>query len=210
MVFENRKDAGKKLAPLLDDYKESNPLILGIPRGGIEIAYYIAAHLKAELSVIISKKLTYPGYEEYGFGAICEQELLYLDTERSLPPDEVIQKMIEKEKKEIQRKIIMYRGGLPLPEIKDRTIILTDDGIASGITLIPAIRLCRKLNAAKIIVAVPVAGSIFNPHLKEADEIIIVHQPEIFCNINQAYKCFQTLDEDEIFSFLYNNPVILS
>jgi putative phosphoribosyl transferase len=125
--------------------------------------------------------------------------------------DDIIQKIVEKGKKEIEQKIILYRGGCPLPVVKDRVIIIADDGISSGITLIPAIRLCRKLGAARIVVAVPVAGKIFDPLLRtEADEIIIVHQPELFCNIEQAYKSFKTLSESEIFTFLTNHPVILS
>lgn len=211
MVFKNRKDAGEKLAPLLEDYKNSNALVLGIPRGGVEIAYYIAAHLQVELSVLISKKLSYPGHEEYGFGAICEDNIVYLDGERHLLTDDIIQKIIEHGKKDILNKIHLYRAGRSLPVIKDRTVILADDGISSGITLIPAIRLCRKLKAAKIVVAVPVAGKIFDPLLKqEADEIKIVHQPELFCNIDQAYKSFQTLSENETLSFLNNQPVFLS
>jgi putative phosphoribosyl transferase len=210
MVFKNRKDAGSKLAPMLENFKNEKTLVLGIPKGGVEIAYYIAAHLEVELSVIISQKLSYPGHEEYGFGAICEGEVVYINGERHLLTDAIIQKIIEKTKKEIQRKTFLYRGGSSLPLIKDRTVILADDGISSGVTLVPAIRLCRKLEAAKIVVAVPVAGKIFDPLLKEADEIIIVHQPELFCNINQAYKSFQTLSETEILSFLNNHPVFLS
>lgn len=211
MVFKNRKDAGQKLAPLLDDYKNTNALVLGIPRGGVEIAYYIATHLNAELSVIISKKLSYPGHEEYSFGAICENNIVHLDGERHLLTDDIIQKIVEQGKKEIQNRILVYRAGMPLPTIKNRTVILADDGISSGITLIPAIRLCRELNAAKIVVAVPVAGKVFDPLLKEeADEIKIVHQPELFCNVNQAYKSFHTLSETEILSFLKNQPVFLS
>jgi putative phosphoribosyl transferase len=211
MVFKNRKEAGEKLAPLLNNYKNSNALVLGIPKGGVEIAYYLSAHLQAELSVLISKKLSYPGHEEYGFGAICEHDIIYLDSERHLLTDDIIQKIIDKGKKEIQHKVTLYRGGLPLPEIQNRVVILADDGISSGITLLPAIRLCRKLNAARVIVAVPVAGKIFDPHLKaEADEIKIVHQPEMFCNINQAYKSFQTLTEAETIAFLKHQPVFLS
>lgn len=210
MVFKNRNDAGEKPAALLENYKDSNPLVLGIPKGGIEIAYHIAWYLKAELSVLISNKLSYPGHEEYGFGAICENDILHISGEKHLITDDLIRKIVEREKKEIKQKINTYRAGRPLPEIKGRTIILTDDGHSSGITLIPAIKLCRQLKAAKVIVAVPLIGKIFDPLLKEADEIVLLQQPELYCNIKEAHKSFQALTDSEIFSFISKQPVFFS
>jgi putative phosphoribosyl transferase len=209
MISKDRKDTGSKEIPTLDHYRNSDPLVLGIPKGGIEIAYYIAAHLVAELSVIVSNKLCH-GYEENGFGAICEHGVVHIQNEKNIRSDKSVGEIIEKAKKEIQRKVKIYRGGKPLPEITGRTVILTDDGLTSGLTLVPAIRLCRQLKAAKVVVAIPLTGRIFDPLLKEADEIILIQQPELFCNIKEARKAFQTLSDSEIFSFINRQPLFFS
>jgi putative phosphoribosyl transferase len=210
MLFNNRNQKARKATPSLSSYKDSNALVLGIPKGGLEIAFYLSATLNAELSFIISKKLSYPGHEEYGFGAICENDVVHIRGEKHLVTDDIIQKIIEREKKEIQKKIYTFRGGMALPEMKGRTVILTDDGTSSGITLIPVIKLCRQLNASKVIVAVPIAGKPLDPLLNEADEIILVQQPELFSNIKQAFKSFQTLSDSETFSFINKYTLYLS
>jgi putative phosphoribosyl transferase len=210
MIFQDRKDAGEQLAELLNEYKKMNPLVLGIPRGGIEIGYYVALNLKAELSVLVSKRLAYPGHEEYDFGAVCEKDVIYIREKKHRLSDEVIQRVLQKSKKEIEHGITIFRNGIPLPELSDRTIIITDDGIATGTTLIPAIRLCRTLKAARIIVAVPVAGKLFDKSLIEADEVKILHQTESHKNITLAYKTFKRLDDDEALAFIKNYPVSLS
>jgi putative phosphoribosyl transferase len=210
MVFHDRKDAGEQLAKLLDSYRETNALVLGIPRGGIEIGYYVAAHLNAELSVLVSKRLAYPGHEEYDFGALCEEDMIYIRENKHRLSDEVIQRVLLKNKKEIQHNISLFRNGTPLPKLKDRIVIITDDGIATGTTLIPAIRLCRALKAARIVVAVPVAGKLFDQNLTEADEVKILHQTESHKNIKQAYKTFKRLSDEEALNFLKNYPTSLS
>jgi putative phosphoribosyl transferase len=210
MIFRNRKESCEKWLSRIEHYKNSKPLILAVPKGGIEIAFYIAGQLQAEISVIISKKLSYPGHEEYAFGAICENDNLHLIGQKHCVTDALLQKIIEHEKKEIKQKVNNYRGGKPLPNLNGRTVILTDDGLSSGITLIPAIHLCRQLNAAKVVVAIPLTGRVLDPQLNEADDIILIQQPELFCNLKEARKAFKTLSDSEIFSFISKQPVFFS
>ncbi len=203
IIFSDREDAGMHLAMLLqENYQDKNVLVLGIPRGGVEIAYYVAKLLHGEMSVVISKKLSYPGYEEYGFGAISEEGNVFVPEGKvPLTPD-AIDAIIEKQEAEIRRRVNLYRNGRPLPSLENRTVILVDDGIATGVTLVPAIRLCRNKGAAKIVVAAPVAGPYFNDHVREADEIRIVTQPDDFYGVSQAYIDFSQLTDDRVLALI--------
>ncbi len=201
-MFKNRKDAADQLSKKLEKYKGKNPLILGVPRGGLEVAYNVALNLNAELSVIISKKLPYPTHEEYAFGAVSEDDSVYIRQRDYITTDEVIEKTIAQCNEEIHRRVNVYRNGEPLPDMKGRIVIVVDDGIATGATLVPVIRLCRKRMAAKVIIAVPVAGRTFDKFLHEADEILVLEQPENYQNVGQAYDSFEQLNDKEVVSLL--------
>lgn len=209
MIFQDRKDAGQKLAKILDEYKKSNTVVLGVPRGGIEIGYYIASGLEAEFSVIVSKRLAYPGHEQYDFGAICEEETIYIRETHSLS-DDLVRNIVKKSQHDISHSIRYFRKGATLPTLKGKTVIITDDGMVTGITLVPAIRLCRKLEADKIILAIPVAAKTPDKNLMEADEIKILHHSETYKNVEKAYRSFKKLNDEEALSFLKNYPISLS
>ncbi len=200
-LFKDRKEAGEQLALSLEKYKDKDALILGIPRGGVEIAYYVAKYLNAEMSVIISKKIPHPFHPEYGVGAISEGNIVYIPPNISVNIENLYPR-IEELKEEIHRRVIMYRGGKPLPEIKDRTVIIVDDGIATGVTFVPAIRLCAKMKAAKVVIAAPVSGKDLNMDLHEADEHHILYQPEQFYGVGLAYKSFPQLTDEEVLALL--------
>lgn len=202
--FKDRKDAGEQLGHfLLPKFKDLNPLIIGIPRGGIAVGYYVAEILGAELSFVVSKKLPLPGREETGFGAVCEHSEIYVSGfGREMLDQEVIEDIIEKQLKEVQRRVELYRSANPFPEMKDRTVIITDDGIAMGVTLVPVIRLCRRKRAGKIIVAAPVSGRNYDIHLKEADEIEVLIQPADFYGVGQVYEEFNDFKDDEVLDLL--------
>ena len=202
--FKNRQDAGERLAELLKQkYQGSNPLILAVPRGGVEVAYYVAKQLHAELSLVVSKKLPFPGQPEYGFGAVAEDYSVYISPfgEKSLAP-EAINQIIEEQITEIKRRIEKYRSGKPLPDMKGRTVIIVDDGIATGVTLVPVIKLCQKKEAGRIVLAAPVSGRAFNENLKEADAIEVLVQPEDFQFVGQVYERFGDVSDDEVLELL--------
>lgn len=198
--FKDRKDAGEQLGKLLEKgYKNRNVLVLGIPRGGVEVAYYVAEAINGELSVLVSKKLPLPGQEELAFGAMSEDGSIFLTPLGHRLDDETVEATIRVQLKEINRRMIEYRKGKPLPNFENREIILVDDGIATGATLVPALRLCKENNAKKIIVAAPVSGQKFVPEIKElADEIIIAEKPENFSAVGQFYEDFKGLTDEQV------------
>ncbi|TZF81328.1 phosphoribosyltransferase [Pedobacter sp. BS3] len=204
LYFKNREHAGKELGLYLEPkYKRSNPLILGIPRGGVEVAWYVSQQLQADLSLAISKKLPVPGNEEYGFGAVAEEYSVYVSPEgKEMLSPKVINQIIEEKIQEINRRVAIYRQGKPLPDMKKRTVILVDDGIATGVTLVPLIRLCRKKQAAKVIVAAPVSGKRYDTHLNEADAIEVMVQPHDFYAVGQVYETFGDFTDSQLLNLL--------
>ncbi len=198
--FKDRRDAGEELGIYLESkYKDQNPLVIGIPRGGIETAWYVARKLKAQLSLIVSKKLPFPGNKELGFGAIAEEGFVYVSKlGKELLPEEVINEIIEEQSEEIHRRVEKYRHGKPLPEMKGRIVIVVDDGIATGVTLVPVIRLCRKKGAARVIIAVPVSGTRYDENLKEADALEILIQPAAFYAVGQVYDHFGDFTDKQV------------
>ncbi len=203
-AFKNRKDAGVKLGIFLESrYRLLDSLVIGIPRGGVEVAYYVAQKLNAELSVIVSKKLPFPGQPEYGFGAVSEEDTVYVSEQRKdRLLANVIDQIIDEQQKEVKARVLKYRAGKALPEMKDRTVILVDDGIATGVTLVPVVELCHKKKAAKIIIAAPVSGLNYDEHLEEADAIEILIQPPSFYAVGQVYDEFGDFDDQQLIELL--------
>ena len=203
-MFKNRKDAGEKLAQALEKYLDMNVLVLGIPRGGVETAYYVAKHLGAEMSVVVTRKLGYPLNPEAAFGAVAEDGSIYIsDNGGQSVSTEEMNEILEYQKEEIQRRIQRLRGGRPLPEIKDRTIILVDDGIATGATLFAAIALCKKAKAGKIVVGVPIAGWGMDHILRRSvDDAVILEMPFYYHSVSQGYEDFENLSDEEALSFI--------
>ena len=157
-MFKNRKDAGEKLAKSLEKYKAENPLILAIPRGGVEVGLQVARKLKVDFSLIIARKLPFPDNPEAGFGAIAEDGSTFIfENAYYWLSGENIEKIKQQQIAEIDRRIKTLRGGNSLPDMKGRTVILIDDGIAMGSTMRAAIELCKNRATRKIVVAVPVA-----------------------------------------------------
>ena len=203
-MFLNREDAGNKLAKALKEYKLKHPLVLGIPRGGVEVGYHVAVELNSDFDIIVIRKLGYPQQPEAAFGALAEDGSLYLDpwSKKYLTKD-MIENVIAREKKEIRRRIKTYREGEELPDLKGRTIILVDDGIATGSTVFAAINMCRKLNPRKLIVAAPVsARSQVSKLAVKADEVVVLDKKRNLMAVSQAYKNFANLSDNEVRHFM--------
>lgn len=209
-MFEDRKDAGEKLAKALEKYKNKNVLVLAIPKGGVEVAYEVAKHLNADFSLLISRKLPLPDNPESGFGAIAEDGSAFIseDAELLLSKDEIDKIKIE-QIQEIKRRIKVLREGKSLPEISKRTVILIDDGLAMGSTMRAAIELCKKKKAGKIIVAVPVSSKNVKQEIgKLVDEIIVLETPEFFQAVAQVYKNWYDVSDEEVFEIMKRGPVV--
>src|SRR5213080_5414995 len=201
-AFPNRIEAGRLLAEKLEKYADRDDVIvLGLPRGGVPVANEVAKRLRAPLDVFIVRKLGVPGFEELAAGAIASGGVRVLneDVMRSLPnADEIIELITAKETAELERREQSYRDGRPTPELRDRIVILVDDGLATGATMRAAVKALRQCGAAKIVVAVPVGPPDTCHEIEEqADETICLSTPEFFQAVGQYYEDFsQTTDEE--------------
>lgn len=203
-MFTDRRDAALQLAAKLEKYREQSVIVLGIPRGGIEIAYYISRQLKATMSVIIVRKLGYPRNPEYAFGAMAEDGSIYYTPDHRMQiSQETMDKVEDAQQKEILRRIQVFRKGLPLPDLKDKIVLLADDGIATGATVMAAINLCKNQGAARVIVAAPVAPAdkIREIEMEGAETVILLKLPFLH-SVSESYNQFQDLSDKEALYFL--------
>jgi predicted phosphoribosyltransferase len=204
MIFKDRKEAGLMLGKILEkEYKDKNALVLGIPRGGIVVACEIAIVLRAELSVVITKKLPHPSHAEFAIGAAAEDGSVFLSNDSAGVSFDTIQGIVRKQSREIESRIQRFRHGRPLPDMQNRIVIIVDDGIATGSTLMPAVKLCKARRAAWIVVAAPIAPPGNLDELKEmADDIVIFQQPNTFSAIGDVYQDFHQLTDHEVNTIL--------
>jgi predicted phosphoribosyltransferase len=202
-AFANRTEAGRLLAERLGEYANRNDVVvLGLPRGGVPVAYEIAKCLRAPLDVFIVRKLGVPGFEELAAGAIASGDVRVLneDVMRAIPhAEETIEVVTAREKAELQRREQIYREGRPTPDVRDRTVILVDDGLATGATMRAAVKALRQSGAAKIVVAVPVGPPDTYTEIKQlADETICLSTPEFFQAVGQYYEDFSQTSDDDV------------
>lgn len=203
MYFANRTEAGRKLAKRLSGYANRNDVIvLGVPRGGVPVAFEISQALKAPLDVFLVRKLGAPGHEELAMGAIASGGVRVLDREtiEALGVSELdIESTTAKEQKELERRERAYRGGRPPLEVQRRTAIVVDDGIATGSSMRAGIKALRQMKPARIVVAVPVAPASTCGHLeREVDELVCLDTPELFYAIGQFYEDFSQVTDEEV------------
>lgn len=207
MKFQDRVDAGKKLAQKLIKYKNaSDAIVLGLPRGGVVVSYEIAQMLGLPMDVKIVRKIGAPSNPELAVGALTASGTIYLNKplmeSMGLTVDFLVP-TIAMEKKEALRRLHVYRGDRPVLEIKDKTVILVDDGIATGATMQAAIESVRLHGAKKIIVAVPVGSPEEISRLKRSvDAVVCLYQPNILVGIGQFYEKFDQVTDDEVVAII--------
>jgi putative phosphoribosyl transferase len=199
--FKDRAEAGRILANRLTKYADQKPIVLGLPRGGVPVAFEVAKALKAPLDVYVVRKLGVPGHEELAMGAIASGDVRVLNkpvVEDLGISEEAIETETRKEQEELKRRELLYRGKRPPLDVSNRTVVLVDDGIATGSTIKAAIAALKKQKAGRIVVAVPVAPASTIDELKtEVDEVVCVSTPEFFYAISLWYDEFlQTSDEE--------------
>lgn len=208
--FENRRQAGKLLANKLSHLKGlPNSLILALPRGGVPVAFEVARALEAPLDVLIVRKLGVPGHEELAMGAIASGGVKVLNqdiiSDLNVSDYDVAQ-VVRKEKQEIDRRERMYRLGRNALNTEDKWVILVDDGLATGATMLAAVRTLRQSNPKKISVAVPVAPPETCAQLsEEADEVVCLYKPEPFGGVGYWYRDFTQTTDDEVRELLLNS-----
>ncbi len=206
-VYRDRRDAGKRLAELLSAYAQRpDVLVLALPRGGVPVAYEVARALNAPLDVFLVRKLGVPGHEEAAMGAIASGGIRVLNDEviRALRiPEQVVEQVAAREQRELERRERLYRDDRLPPDVKGRTVILIDDGLATGATMRAALRALRHQRPARLIVAVPVgARSACLELLGEADEVICARTPEPFFGVGWWYQNFEQTSDQEVHELL--------
>jgi len=206
-IFRDRKDAGGKLASLLFKYKEGSPIILALPRGGVIVAKEVKEELNAPLGVIVIKKIGHPFSPEYAIGAISENGSLAVNKDEVREIDySWFKDMVEKLKQEARKKHDLYLGGKSPISIKNKTVIIVDDGLATGLTMLAAIQEVKNQGAGKIVVAVPVAPSDTALKIKEeVDDFVACLTPEDFMGaVGAYYQNFEPVLDEEVINTLKN------
>jgi predicted phosphoribosyltransferase len=212
--FRDRYDAGELLAEKLTGFaNKPDVIVLALPRGGVPVGAQVARRLNVPLDVFVVRKLGLPGHPELAMGAIASGGVRVLngDVVNSLRiPDEVIDAVTAKELQELQRRERSYRDDLPPPEVEGKTVIVVDDGVATGSTMAAAVGALRQLGAGRIIVATPtIARSTYNDLRTSADEVVAVIVPEEFYGVGQWYEDFTQTSDEEVQELLreMNRPV---
>lgn len=207
MIFKDRHDAGQKLVPLLQKYKnDPNAIVIGLPRGGVVNAAEVAKGLNLPLEVTCPRKIGAPYQPELAIGAITEtgdgtfnEELIL----RLNVPETYIQRQIEIEKNTAQRRVQLYHKNRPKIPVEGKTVILVDDGLATGATMKAAIQSIRSLGASRIVVAVPVSPPDTFEEIKEmVDEAVVLDTPYYFQAVGEFYEDFSQTEDDEVISLL--------
>lgn len=199
-VFKDRIEAGQLLAQRLASYKDKkNVLVLGIPRGGVVVAYEIAKELHAPLDVLVIKKVGFPGNEEFAIGAVSAEDHYLNEDVVHMVPKEYTNEQIRAKQEEVRRRYEALRGKKPLYSVKGKTAILVDDGIATGATMLLAVLTMKKQKPKNVVVAVPVAPPDSVAQLEEvADEVVCVEEPSYLGAVGQFYRDFGEVSEEDV------------
>lgn len=202
MQFKDRPDAGKQLAKKLNKFKnKKDVIVLGIPRGGIEVAFYIAKLLRVQLSIVVTKKIGHPFNPELAIGAVSPGNYI-VDEDYRNKNNEYVHNTVREMNMEIKRRYKKYTNG-KLPELKNKIVIIVDDGLATGYTMLAAIKYARSKNPKKLIVAVPVSAQDSFEKVKAiADEVICLHAPIFFGAVGSFYQEFAQLEDEEVKNYL--------
>ncbi|MCW3018662.1 MAG: hypothetical protein JWN10_970, partial [Solirubrobacterales bacterium] len=201
--FRDRADAGRQLAEQLGHFAgRDDVVVLGLPRGGVPVAFEIAQALDAPLDVFLVRKLGVPGHEEFAFGAIATGGVRVLNKqvlEQLAIPAEWVEAIDAKERRELERRERVYRGDRPPPDFADRIAMLVDDGLATGATMLAAVRAVRLDDPAEVVVAVPVADpEVCGALRSEADEVVCLLTPERLGAVGLWYEDFSQITDEEV------------
>jgi len=203
VIFDDRRHAGRELAKLLSSYaNRDDVLVLALPRGGVPVAFEVAQALHVPLDVFVVRKLGVPGREELAMGAIASGDVRVLneDVVYAYGIDlRTIEAAAAREKDELHRRELAYRNGRTAPTIMQKTVIVVDDGLATGSTMRAALTALRKLGPARVVMAVPVAAESTCAELEaEADEVVCATTPQPFYGVGQWYSDFSQTSDDEV------------
>lgn len=206
MVFLDRKDAGEKLTDSLYKFKDEDVIVLAVPRGGLEIAYDTIKKFGLKWDLIIPRKIGTPHNKEFAIGAVSVDGSYFINddyVEKLGIPQNYIENEVSEQINEIKRRMKEYRGKDTFPEVKDKTVIIIDDGIATGFTILAVIKAVKKQGAKKIILAIPVGPRETIEEFKElVDEVICLYIPEEFYAVGSYYLDFKQVTDEEVFKII--------
>ena len=205
--FRDRTQGGQLLATKLSEYAyRKDVLVLALPRGGVPVAFEVAKALNAPLDIMVVRKLGVPGHEELAMGAIAPGGLRVLDpgvVQRSHVSNSRLEAVVAKEQAEMERREMVYRGNAPPPVVRDKTVILVDDGLATGSTMRAAAAAAKRGEPARIVVAVPTAPpSSVHDLRSEVDEVIAYMTPRMFFGVGEWYQKFNQVSDEEVRALL--------
>lgn len=201
MQFENRKDAALQLIPYLNKYKNNKSIVLAVPRGGVPLAFYIAQHYKFPLELLMTKKIGHPNNPEFAIGAVSLEDVT-LDKVPMIPWS-YLEEKIKTIRKNLQEKYKLFMGDHKPLNLEGKVIIIVDDGMATGNTLLSSIAMLRKRKPAKIVVAIPVASSSAALRLKPlVDDFICPFIPDSFVGVGYHYADFSEVSDEEVIKLL--------
>jgi putative phosphoribosyl transferase len=204
-ILQDRRVAGQKLAAELTRYADSDPIVLGMPRGGVVVAYEIARSLKAPLDIIVTRKIASPISPEYAIGAIAPGDIAVFNNQAiaAMGVSATVTNLVAQEKEEIARRIKAYRGKRAPLELESRVVIIADDGVATGQTALVAMRAVRKMQPQKIVFACGVcAADSLTMLQQEADEVVCLGVPTNFYAVGQWYRDFSQTTNEEVVQLL--------
>jgi putative phosphoribosyl transferase len=204
--FEDREDAGRRLAERLVRYRDERPVVFALPRGGVPVGYEISRSLGAPLDVFVARKLGAPGQPEFGIGAVAPGGVRVLNgnvVERLGIPADYLETVTRKETAEVERRLRHFRGGRPEPEVRGRTVILVDDGLATGVTAQAAVEALRRLEPRRLVLAAPVCAAQTAERLgPEVDELVCLTEPPDLGAIGFWYRNFEQTSDEEVIGLL--------
>lgn len=205
-MFKNRSEAGKQLAQKLLKLNLKNPLVLSLPRGGVEVGYEVARILGCPMTVVVVRKVGAPGNPEFAIGAISENDTAIFD-ENSIKAlnisNQILNELLKIQILELARRVKLFRKSQSLPDLKDKTVIIVDDGLATGLTARAAIGCVKKLYPAKIILAVPVASQETATNIRqEVEEFVCLQLPPLLSAVGEFYEDFNQTTDSEVVQIL--------
>jgi len=205
-LFRDRRDAGRELAAQLRKYRNAKPIVLGLPRGGVPVAYEVARELDAPMDVCVVRKIGAPDEPELGIGAVAEDGALWVNREAMTlvgVSSSKLPKLIEAQRAEVEARVKRFRKGAPPLDVHDRLVLVVDDGIATGGTVRAAVETLRARGAGRIVVAVPVGASDSIDEIAEvADEVVCPHSERAFFAVGQWYDDFTATTDDDVIELL--------
>lgn len=209
MRMMNRREAGHRLGEKLRERRWSDPVVLALPRGGVPVGLEIARAMAAPLDVLIVRKVGAPGHPEYGIGAITEDGHCWMDPASAIRFTSHVadvQETVTRERIELERRIMIYRGGRPLPRLTGHSVIVADDGLATGVTARVACAFLRQQGAREVVLAVPVcAPDTAEIVRQEVDELLCLCEPDLFYSVGQFYDEFEQLSDREVLDILQHS-----